>query len=153
MYDTNESPGLAIAKGPILTINKDEADKYVFPTNTKTVVQVVGQLLKKGDLLLFGVPDGTGHLNDDEVGRALDAEEVWIIHEIIPRMLANDHEAIAFWCFQDLDKPTVDNVGNSGPILGTFPLSQINTCERHATATKTRTSQVLLLNILARLLK
>ena len=118
--------------------------KIVFPTNTKAVVQVVGQLLKKSDLLLLGVPNCTGHLNDDEVGRPLDAEEVWVIHKTLPRMLANDHEAVAFWRFQDIDKPTVDNVDHRGPVFGAFPVSQINACERHLPAARSHISLVMM---------
>ena len=84
-----------------------------------------------------------GYLDDDEVIRPLDAEEVWIIHKIVLRMLANDHEAVAIWRLQDLDKPAVNNVDHSGPILGTFPLSQIDTCERHAPAPRKHVSKVL----------
>ena len=101
-------------------------------------MQVVCQLLEKSHLLLLSVPNCTGHLDYDEVGRSLDAEEVWVIHKIVPRMLANDHEAVAFRRFQDIDKPAVDNVDHSGPVFGAFPVSQINACERHPPATKSR---------------
>ena len=124
-------PWLAIAKRPILAIDKNQADKHVFTAYAKSAVQFVSHLPKKGNLLLLGVPDCTSHLDNDELRRPRNAEKAIIVHKILRCMLSNDHKAVAFWCFQDPDNSTVNNIGHSTAIFWCFPLSQINTCEWH----------------------
>ena len=128
------SPGLAVPKRPVLAVNKDQADENIFLAHVEPAVQVIGQLPEEGDLLRLGVSDSTGYLDNDDVRRPLDAQEVWIPNEVIGCVFAYDHEAITFWCFQDLDKPGVNHVNHSGPKIGRFSLRQVNACERHAPA-------------------
>src|ERR1700722_16961284 len=108
-----------------------QADEDVLTAHAEPVVQFVGHVPEEGKLLLLGISDGAGHLYVDEVRRSLDVEKVRIENEILRCMLANDHEAVAIWCLQDLDNPLVHDVAHCGTILGRFSLSEIDACKRH----------------------
>src|SRR5271163_2501282 len=46
-------------------------------------------------------------------------------------MLADNYEAIAVRCLQNVDNSPVYDVGQRGAVLGGFSVSQIDTCKRH----------------------
>jgi hypothetical protein len=60
-------------------VDEDQADEDVLSAHAEPSVQFVGHLSEEGYLLLLGVSDGAGHLDDDEVRRSLDAEKARVV--------------------------------------------------------------------------
>jgi hypothetical protein len=124
-------PGFAIPEGPVGTVDIDHVDHDIVGTDAKLLLQFVGDEAEEGKLGRLVVADRAGDLDKQEVRRAVEAEELGIVDQVLFGVFADDDEAIAIRGFQDIDDAPLDDVSDGGAVLGGLSLDQIDTCEGH----------------------
>src|SRR6185295_16777526 len=128
---SRQLPGLAFAKRPVLFVDEDHVDHDVVRAYAELAGEFVGDLPVESKLQFFGVTDGAGHLDQDEVRRPIHVKEVPIIDEILWRVLIDNNEAVAIRSLKNTDNPFIHNVSEFGAIVCRFAFDQIDTCKRH----------------------
>src|ERR1700723_2186503 len=74
--------GLAVSEGPILRRDWHEVDENILPAQPELGVEIIGHLAVEAAFLLQRAAANQGKLDEDTVGRALDAEEMRIEDEV-----------------------------------------------------------------------
>jgi hypothetical protein len=105
-----QSPGLALAKRPVLAVDEHHVDHDVVRAHAELAVEFDGDLPVEGELQFLGVSDSAGHLDQDEVGRPIHAEEVGVVDQILGLMLVDDYEAVSIRSLEDTDNRMVQGL-------------------------------------------
>src|SRR3569832_2427528 len=101
--------GLAVPEGPILLLHLDEVDDHVLATVTQTLMETVDNRFVEGALHVDGPPFVHGHLDDQRICSALNAQIRWIDHESTLGMLRDDLKAIIFRGLENAYNGVVDD--------------------------------------------
>src|SRR3984885_13534920 len=120
----------AIAKGPVLLFDLDEANKDVLSTKAECGREPVGDRLVKRLLLLDRPALVPGDLDNQQVLCAADVEIVRI-EDQIPRIVLTDHVKAVVLRHADADQRFTDDAADRLAISGLLALAQIDANERH----------------------